>query len=388
MFEERELSLIEEQTVRSARFAHQLLLTACLASIVFVFSPTENNVYQSAVREMNVLLSVDLERLFFPEAMKDESFSGQHKKLSQILADYGISLADNTHDNNAVLQIEPQRPSFAGMSLEEASAYATNLSQLKLRITVIDENLEIAIRGFIEENRSQVEKWGSAAYVGTFNDNLSFGFFNPQNRQAGVAGTGAKLRSPTKVENKEIPINILARIYQNPETSAIVSRINGDYLFLPKTREIWDQVRTENPIQARAILARKDAPQEKKLEVFGLSIPQRLIFWTIPAVIFALAINLFLHANNLYGNAKANPKIVRYPWTMLMPGTLAKVALISTAVILPIITSAGAIITTWTSQTTALRIIAIVLCIGTVVALIKSGLRIHNTRNIMVQHSK
>lgn len=367
---QRELSLIEEQALKSARFSHRLLLTVCFAGLIFGFSPQERSVYKNAVKELNTLLSLDVRELILNAALENNKFNQSYLKVKSILSDYGLSLL-MSQSSDTILLIKPDPLNIPDETLDNINEYLTRLSELSLTVTKFDKEFEEDLRNLLNKGQADYPTGGKTVVLFVHSDILAVLYCKE------VYFTGCSVsrdiryslrHSPAK-ENITVPFDVLSVISESPELRHLVTEIKGDYLFLPSLKRVWDQIRSEVPIQARAILARKDIPQEKRLKVFGLSIPQYLVSWTIPLLIFALSIYFLIHTTHLSVILNNNPDIRKYPWVVIMPGRLAAVLSTTTLCVLPILTLISIAHATWSGQTILLRILSIALFVGTVITL-------------------
>jgi hypothetical protein len=161
----------------------------------------------------------------------------------------------------------------------------------------------------------------------------------------------------------------LDEISKANEYNTLLLKRNADNLFLPYTKQVWDQVRSELPLEARNILARKDLPLEKRLEVFGASIPQKLISKIMPGLLFAMSIYFLVHIRYLIRQQKCN-HIRNYPWVITMSGFLSTAVSVTTVLLLPVIALIGTIIATWTGHISALFVVTVVISVFTMMFLV------------------
>lgn len=64
--------MIEEQSVKAAHSASRLIVLFSCIAIVLAFSPEEKNIYKEAVREINALLTIDMQKLLMKGTQKDK----------------------------------------------------------------------------------------------------------------------------------------------------------------------------------------------------------------------------------------------------------------------------------------------------------------------------
>ena len=323
-----ELTLIEEQSIKATRFAHGILLTVCLAAFVFSFSPIEDSVYSKAVNEINTILSLNLSTLQVNAAKNNKEISDYYDQINLILKDYGFSFnADGS--KKSILEVLPRPPYLEDFTLEQIYNYLNNTRELSVSIVEI-KVLEADLRKDFSINMKRYSQWSKSVNMRISKDGINLEFGNTR--------TGIKLKDPIKDENiikYKIPFNVLSEINKYPELRSLVTKYDETFILMDNLRRVWDQIRSEIPIQARAILARKDMPQDRRLEVFGLSIPQNLISWLIPVLVFAFGINLLTHILHLNSLALQNETILSYPWIGIMPGNLAKYVSAVTIVVFP-----------------------------------------------------
>ena len=362
--------MIEEQSIKAARLAYRVLITACLTALVFAFSPEETNVYKEAGKELNTLLSNDLDlfvgNLECEIALKDDRYKKNFLHVDQILSDYGLSLSP-LGKRWGVLTIEPQPLGFKGSTLDEIDEYLSRFSELSITITKIDKEFEQELRNFLNTRKDLYGEGRETVSIYTTETNFMVRFHR---NSGGSTSTGDKLRNPPKKEHFTLPLNILLKISEIPELSLLVRQLNEHYIFLPNLKQVWDQIRSETPDQARTILARKDIQPEKRLDVFGFSIPQDLVSWTIPGLIFVLSFYFLIHIQHLNLVVNSNPAFRFYPWVGIMPGCNAAIVFMMSLLILPILALFFIVKATWGDLPTYLRILAILLSVGSLITII------------------
>ncbi|MFZ2411844.1 MAG: hypothetical protein WAW23_09765 [Candidatus Methanoperedens sp.] len=371
-----ELSLIEEQSIKAVRFAHRLLLTACFAAFIFSFSPTEMTVYRGAVGELNALLGADLRKLQLQGALKNDRFNQAYSHVQSLLSNYGLSLFTGGQSNN-IFAIQPDPPRMDWVSLDEINQFITQLSQISVSITSVEGDFERDILDFLDRNKNQYTSWDKTISISTHEDSFSITF--------GRHSTGSKLSHRVSKEDFDIPFNFLSEIKRFPELRCLIAEVHGNYFFMPNLKQVWDQVRSENPIQARAILARKDVPNEKRLVVLGLSIPHQLISWLIPGIIFALSIFLLVHILHLQLLTAHNTSILKYPWIGVMPGKLAASISAVTVLLIPIIALMGIVRMTWNELAFFRKVLIFLMSSGTAFSLIFSFKKLRDIKILITQ---
>lgn len=373
MYKGKELTMIEEQSIKAARLAYWVLITACLTALLFAFSPEETDVYKEAGKELNTLLFNDLDlfvgNLQCEIALKDDRYKKNFLHVDQILSDYGLSLSP-LGKHWGVLSIEPQPlglSSGPGLTLDQIDEYFSRFSELSITITKIDKEFEQELRNFLNTRKDLYGEGRETVSIYTTETNFMVTFHR---NSGGGTSTGDKLRNPPKKEHFTLPLNILLKISEIPELSRLVRQLNEHYIFLPNLKQVWDQIRSETPDQARTILARKDIQPEKRLVVFGFSIAQDLVSWTIPGLIFVLSFYFLIHIQHLNLVVNSNPAFRYYPWVGIMPGCNAAIVFMTSLLILPILALFGIVKATWGDLPTYLRILAILLSVGSLITII------------------
>lgn len=161
--------------------------------------------------------------------------------------------------------------------------------------------------------------------------------------------------------------------------------IDGNHVFLPYLRRVWDQIRAETPIKARAILAQKDIPQERRIAVLGLSVPERLVTWTTPVLILALSFYLLVYVLHLGCLSKTGVHIKDYPWIGILPGHIASIVSVAIHFVLPIAALLSVSIARWSGQPWGIRSLLIAFAAATVLVLAKVNVSLHQIRNSKVK---
>lgn len=356
----QELTLIEEQTIKSARFAHRLLITICFTALIFGLSPQQDNIYENAVRELNSLLSLDVNQILFDVAFNDKKLKELHKYYSRaesLLSEFGLSL-DKSPPQRTLYKIDPWSISISGSSLEDIYNFFTKTSKLSVELTKLDNNLEKDLRAFFRDRKADYEKWGKNVSIGVEKSNFSVSW--RRDNRGGSTSTGGTLTHPSEKMMFTAPFHFYSTLNKYEEWRNLVSRTQEAKYFIPNLRLVWNEIREETPNTARAILARKNVPKEKMLVIFGLSIPQNLLSWVIPVLICALSIYFLMHIQNLASMVHSNPKLRKYPWEIFMSDHLAYIVSRGT-ILLPIVALAVISFATWESQTFSLRLLTVVL---------------------------
>lgn len=367
---ERVLNPIDEQAVITTRFAYRMLMTVCVTAFIFVSSPQEKNVLDSGLKEINELINLDIIPLISKTAFHNSQSLSSLKNIEKIFKKHNLVL-DLTKNKKYFfnrknfIYVQEKKLSLTHSKLEDINNYYTTLNQLSISIMRFDDD---DIKFFDESLKYHQADYrssdGSAQKVQLLfsNKNYHLTFENGYYMTSG-------LKNNPKRDSFTIPFNLLEFIHDSPEHRLLVHKIEEDWIFIPNLKELWDQVRTENPIQARAILARQNKPKESTLQVFGLSIPRKLISWIIPAVTLAISIYLFAHMLFLQKIISRNSIVGEYPWVAIMPGRLPFTVVIITILIFPGLALIGTVMANWDSGGVLLQSLSIFTSVFTMLIL-------------------
>lgn len=161
----------------------------------------------------------------------------------------------------------------------------------------IDGEFEKELKDFLSKNYDP--QWGKSVRL-TISQEHRDPFYN---LVFGNLSIGAKLTHKLKTERITIPFDMMRSIMDSENNQSLFANIDENYIFIPNLKQVWEQIRTETPINARAILDRKDIPQEKRIAILGLSLPEHLLSLIMPGLIFAFSLYFLvfiLHLNRLY----------------------------------------------------------------------------------------
>jgi hypothetical protein len=364
------------ESIKAARFAHRLLIIVTVIALVFAFSPREDSVYKYAVKELDTLISFNLSDLQLRYILRNQQVKDMYSQLESIVSKYSLKLMLDTYGGQIrqIVDITPTMPYYThGASLDDIDDFITRLNDISVSIVNIDPYFKNDLSAFLDKNRNQIMQVGHMVYVGVISntppDKWTLGLFVIHDAERGISLESVDLGHAPKITKLVIPFNPLAEISIDKRYSNLVSSFNGHYSFLPYTRQVWDEVRSESPITARNILARKDLPSEKKMLIFGASIPQELVSKTMPGILLALSVFFLIHIKYLHQQLMVN-RIRHYPWVITIPGKLSATASIATVFVLPVIALIVTIIRTWDGHFSVLFVTAIVLGVITSIFLV------------------
>ncbi len=351
-----ELKRIEEQAVLSTRLAHRMLITVSVTALLFVYSPASENVLQAEVGELNQLLRLDTNALILEALERHDTTKTHLQQVRAVLGEYNLSL----YSYMGLIEVDRSNapPNMDQSTLDDIDNYFSSRSQLKISIATIDDALESALRELLEIVPGHGNMPARCQGVVSLKVSTSSNDLSVTCPESG----GPYIRLPTTphVETFAIPFDVLDLIAATPQSRSLVSEEGEDLVFLPKVRTVWDQVRLETPARARTILARQNSPEERTLQMFGLSVPQNLILWAIPVITLALSVYFLVHATYLCQLVERNPAVREYPWVVVMPGRLAFVVSTATVLVLPAIALVSSVITTWSSGGTFLHSLSLI----------------------------
>ena len=353
---------IEEQSVLATRFFSRMLITACIA-ILLAFSLEERNVYQNAVAELTSLLNLNVSSAFTKAVRAvDRNVNDHFSHIESIFSDYDLSLTDVSSDSSALIWIRPW-PDVRGYTLERIKSYFTDTSQLSVTVRNIDSKFEQSLRAVLEETPEHVKTVKVAV----------------RSSEVIISSSGYEQRIqldklPTE-EKFDVRVDLLLAIGDESSSQLLATDLSHNQLFLPNLTKVWDQIRLETPRQARTILARKDSPSEKRLEVFGLSIPQSQIAWAVPTLLFVISIYLLVHVQKLNSIVKGNPDVRNYPWVGMMPGMFSETLSVVGLIILPVIALIQTMRVTWGSQFSPMRVVSTGMLLATFITLVVVNMR-------------
>ena len=368
--------MVEEQSVKAARSASRLLVLFSCIALVLAFSPEEKNIYKEAVKEINTLLSLDVRPLLVKGAQKNRRVRDNLMRAKSIASQRGLSFL--VHGGSGeIIYIEPEPIDLASTSLESIDNFLSNVNKLTVTLVEIDAEFETELKDFLAKNYDS--KWGRNVRL-TINQNHSKPFYN---LVFGNLSTGAALPHSLKEDKITVPFDMMRSLRDLDKDRHLFANRGENYVFVPNLKQVWEQIRTETPINARAILARKDIPQERRIAVLGLSLPERLISWTMPGLIFALSIYLLVYVLHLSHLSKTTPGIKDYPWVGIISGHLASIVSAVMHFILPVTAFLSVSYTSWKGHAGVIHSLLIAFAVGTILALAVANIRLYQ-----IGHSK
>ncbi|MBU2877062.1 hypothetical protein [Aliiglaciecola lipolytica] len=417
---DRENSPTEEQSVIGARFSLRLLITVSAAALLFVLSPEKDNVYSSAVEELNLLMSLDLPELLSEtrdDALDNDPSTSQYlTHIESTLERHGLFM-DKEEIGEYFLEVrDDAAPIIDEMLIEDINGYVVSKNAINVKKVKIDEVFEQGLALGAADGSPTINKRGETTplkrqdgaplkierfYIFDYNQPSNF-IIGTQNGKLSRHGTPTSKfelfefyfsdgEIPSKVqvsgekqiefERDTVSIDLIKQIQNKPEYNVLVRQNGQDLLFLPKLKEVWNQIRTEYPTQARTILARKADLKERVLQVFGLSIPQVLISWAIPSITFTVSLYLYAHIQFLQSVIARNPKVSESPWIVLMPGRIPFAITTVVVLIIPGLSVISTVVNTWGTGGNIVQIVSIIAGIGSIVTLASALILIISIRS-------
>lgn len=333
-----EPSIIPEQSVKSVRFAHSILFTISVAALLLSLSSAQDSRYSRATKEINALCNVDFDRIQFDRALTDRRIRDHFDKINEILSQFNIQylLKIREDERSPDVSCHVDRDPSSGPLIQEIYDFLTQGSYIEVSFPVIDTAMEPLLRDFLENNRAKIPQWGNRLSIASKENDLELRFWFTGKNLNPVTSTSIRFPKAIRHDEIRIPINYLEEIDKYPEWRLLVKRQNGRLMFLPFVRSVWDEIRTENLVHARSILARKDNPKETALTVFGLSIPQSLISLAVPIIVCFVSFYFYLNLQHLGLVLVTNPDWKLFPWVGLMRGPLASIITFVSTVALPL----------------------------------------------------
>ena len=161
-----------------------------------------------------------------------------------------------------------------------------------------------------------------------------------------------------------VDFDALEIIEQRHPEAELVTRLGETQVFLPATKAVWNQVRSETPVQARAILARQGPGQERRLEVLGLSVPQTLVSWSFPILVLAIGLHLLAHVLHLHRLLASDRSIREYPWMAIMPDLLPRFLTAMVLLVIPTVALAGTVIASWEEYGSLVRVVLLAISLA------------------------
>jgi hypothetical protein len=362
-----------EDSVKAARSASRLLVLCCCIAIVLAFSPEEQNINKAAINEINSLLNTDVGSLLLEGAQENKEVLNTIAKGRAIASRQGLRFSVSG-ESGEIVYVEPRPIAYNSSSLEDIERFFLNLNKLTVTYLQIDPEFEKELREFLTENYKA--KWGRDVQL-TVNQNLQEPFFN---LNFGNLSTRAKLSHKLKVNTVTLSFDMMRSLRNSDKHHRLFAGTGEESVFLPGLRQVWEQVRTENPINARSILARKDIPQERRVAAFGLSVPEQLVTWAMPGLILAFSIHLLVYVLHLHRLSKMTHKLINYPWVGVLPGYLASVVSVALHFVLPV----GAILSVFLTRTAGqggpVRVVLLAAVAVTILVLAVVNVALHHVR--------
>lgn len=332
---EQPLSIIEEQSIKAARFAHRLLLTICLTALLFTITPVEIPVYDKVEEELNALLRLDFNEIQLKAALRTNIVKKHISDIDIICRKYGYNYIPDGRNN--FFSINPRYGVIHNITLDEIFERLNRTIELNISVVKINDHLAHGIEAFLKKyNRAQNPDLGRIVSIYHNSDKkLAFDF------NGKILYSSATYRITDKDKDQICrPFNFVVEIFDDDDYRQLLKLRMGPKATMPNLNKVWNQIRFENPRDALEIIARKDVPEKaKEIHFLGFSIPQKLLSLALPFLILAFSWNLFVHVRYLLLLACNNANILKYPWIALMPGFEATIGTIVSVLLIPALTT-------------------------------------------------
>lgn len=362
--------MVEEESVKAVRSASRLLVLFSCIALVLAFSPEEKNTYKEAVGEINALLALDVQPLLIKGAQENKRVRDNLMRAKSIAAQQGLSFSA-TGKPGEIICIEPQPIDLPLLEMVSIDSFLLNFNKLTVTLVEIDVEFESELKDFLAKNYNP--KWGKNVRL-LINQDHPKPFYN---LVFGNLSTGAALTHSLAKDTITLPFDMMRSLRDYDKDHLLFAKIDGDYVFVPNLKHVWEQIRTETPINARTILARKDITQERRIAVLGLSLPERLISWTMPGLIFALSVYFLVYVLHLSHLSKTTPSIKDYPWVGVIPGYLSSIVSGVMYFLLPVTAFFSVSYASWSGHTYVIHSLLIAFAMGTILALAAANVQLY-----------
>lgn len=362
-----------EQAVSTTRFAVRALTTVCAATLLLIFSGHRVS-YSDAAAELERALHVDYEGLLEEVVAKNDP--GVRSALSRyraLLGEFGMSVS-MAHDRFVFVEMNSEDPVWTirgGSPLGKVDANFLAVTELRGQVRDITA-AEESLRRVLKQARAKI-RTGPAVVWLTFSA-------DPATRRTEVRvewglgisrgdGVIVTVDQVIGATNFVVPCRLLEELRSSPQASTLIGGKDSKWMFLPATKQIWPEVQDRSATEAREYLARKGAPPEDALNVFGLSIPAGHVAIVAPLLTFGIAIYLLVYIRSLAQAVQESPKFAAYPWIHLMRGWCPVTVSIAIVLALPVITLTATAVHTWNSTNSEVRGAMVSLAVAAIVTL-------------------
>lgn len=363
-----------QDSLKTARGIYLTYLGVCAVILLFGLSPQRSGMYESAVRELETLNTLDETAL--SNYVRDSVTAG--------LADMDIrntleSVMDKWGHANIAANIELEPVSIMPFIFESFPKTASLADIERYLLTEhpvfvfkpYAENLEIGLRkstnaiartvGMTDANSFTIESidMNDIQAMDTFNNRLTY-----SRGQVITEGLDAFVTLSVRwsnyygveIEKQQVrgrfvalkPYSFSNWLDSQYELKQLTLDEDGQTNLLPKLRPVWNDIRSSTINGAIVILNRKKSASKKTMTVLGLSAHEDIVVLFAPMATFFMAIFLLSHFRHIHQMANRNAQpLNEFPWIVLFNGFLNQLIVFATIIILPTLANAVIIQRAW-----------------------------------------
>jgi hypothetical protein len=387
-----------EESLKTGRIIYLTFLGVCAVILLFGLSPNRADLYESAVRELEALSSLDEAALhdYVHFSVNSEFKILDFKKVADLASNKWINktishgvdwtpvsilpfVFENIPMTGTLVEIEryflTNHPVFVFQPYPDylengfrkcidaigRAAGKTDAPSFRIESVDMKDSQSMAdFKAMLETSRGTVINQGRDSFV-----KLSViwsSHYGVKKEEQLIRGRYVALKPHT-----------LSRWLESQEDLKSLTQILGDQktLFL-NLRPVWNEIRTSTINGAIVALNRKKLESKKSMSVLGLTAHEEIVVIVAPLVTFCVVIYLLTHIFHIRSIAGKNLELLsEFSWIVLFAGFLSRSLTYGSILLLPIIANTVILIRAWNIHSN-FTWIGVLLVVGTLIAIWKT----------------
>ena len=312
--------------LKTCRLYYRMLVTVCVASLMFAIAPYDTQRFQQAIQEAELVSEMDFARLINKGVMDHNEVGAYIEKITAIM-----SAEDITYEELAYQTLFGELFSLPrNATIDELQKYIRQIQSGAFVVPQVDDL-------WFNEVKQKIAELNSHPKI---LKRMQFGI--PRTQLNWKDGIQKEINIPNCGTKKiEVEVNLIEVIQKDPKNGQLVQiRKDNQMIIFPRLRAFWQEVRDLRPRDAVSHLAVRKAYTIDNIAFLGLSIPAYLAVIVVPSAIFIILLHLYLYMrilSKLMSKEDTSHKQIGFAWLPLFTDPASQILTFIYNPLLPII---------------------------------------------------
>jgi hypothetical protein len=361
-----------EESLKSARLVHHMLIFVCATILAVSLSPSEEKDYSGAIAEIDAIRSINLKQFNNDSIQETNRLTDESEFAIDWAAGFGLLMRYELDRIGLDVNESDMSISVACAAFDEEQVKALNRTRLirnyedfivkNIGIHFVDFGAARVAQAFAERLKDpNVLKpdFIPGTKLSFLLFNMTHPYFEPSgtrnfSSQMTLAFQFRELKRPPVEVTISAPKVWAVRTFEGTRFQDWLGKqklldglignklTDGHYYtaesFFPQLRSVWTLVADKVPEEAKRVLQAEEEKSQRKISFFSVEIPATMVVLAGPFLMMVLFTYLFSYLKHLHSIYKTNNDFLRtFPWLPLFPYRISRAVSFALLLLLPLV---------------------------------------------------